>query len=70
MKHLLYWNLIPGLMYIPSYINPEVEKELINIIDEQTWITDLKRRVQHYGYTVLVNITSNQHYAFHCNLGV
>lgn len=37
-------------MYIPSYINPEEEKELIHIIDEQTWITDLKRRVQHYGY--------------------
>jgi alkylated DNA repair dioxygenase AlkB len=50
MKQSFSCNLIPGLLYIPNYINPEVEQELINIIDEQIWITDLKRRVQHYGY--------------------
>ena len=50
MKHPFSFNLIPGLLYIPNYINQEEEEKLINIIDEQIWITDLKRRVQHYGY--------------------
>ncbi|MFW0777787.1 MAG: alpha-ketoglutarate-dependent dioxygenase AlkB [Rickettsiales bacterium] len=41
---------IPGLTYIPEFIDQETEQHLINIIDKQSWITDLKRRVQHYGY--------------------
>jgi alkylated DNA repair dioxygenase AlkB len=41
---------IPGLIYRPDYITNEQEAELISIIDTQPWITDLKRRVQHYGY--------------------
>lgn len=43
-------KLILGLTYIPEYINAFRENELISIIDNQPWITDLKRRVQHYGY--------------------
>jgi len=43
-------SVIPGLTYIPEYIDSLQEAELINIIDGQPWITDLKRRVQHYGY--------------------
>ncbi len=41
---------IPGLSYITEYIDQSAEAELIRIIDAQPWITELKRRVQHYGY--------------------
>jgi alkylated DNA repair dioxygenase AlkB len=41
---------IEGLTYIPNYITPAQEAELIGIIDGQLWLTDLKRRVQHYGW--------------------
>lgn len=41
---------IPGLRYIPEYITRQEEAALIRTIDAQPWITELKRRVQHYGY--------------------
>lgn len=41
---------IPGLSYIPDFIDTQTEENLIRIIDEQPWIVDFKRRVQHYGY--------------------
>lgn len=41
---------IPGLTYVPEYISSQQEEELIRTIDAQRWITELKRRVQHYGY--------------------
>lgn len=41
---------ISGLTYIPDYITPAQEVELISVIDGQHWFTDLKRRVQHYGW--------------------
>jgi alkylated DNA repair dioxygenase AlkB len=41
---------IAGLNYIRDYITPEQEAELVRQIDLQPWLTDLKRRVQHYGY--------------------
>lgn len=41
---------IPGLTYIPDFISREEESALIASIDDQPWLTDLKRRVQHYGY--------------------
>lgn len=41
---------ISGLRYIPHFISSEAEAELIRIIDQQPWLTDLRRRVQHYGY--------------------
>lgn len=41
---------IPGLIYIPEYISKIQEEELIKKIDKQEWLSDLKRRVQHYGY--------------------
>ena len=41
---------IPGLYYVPDYIN-EIEHDwLLAQIDEQPWLDDLKRRVQHYGF--------------------
>lgn len=41
---------IPGLRYLPEYPSQREEAELIRTIDAQPWITELKRRVQHYGY--------------------
>ena len=41
---------IAGLNYIFDWIAPDIEANLISIIDQQPWMSDLKRRVQHYGY--------------------
>ena len=41
---------IPGLKYIPDFLSATEEDELIKIIDNQEWSTELKRRVQHYGW--------------------
>lgn len=41
---------IEGLSYIPDFISSDEERALIEAIDAQPWLTDLKRRVQHYGY--------------------
>lgn len=42
--------MINGLKYIPSFIDKENETELLYLIDLKPWLTDLKRRTQHYGY--------------------
>ncbi len=36
--------------YIPEFVTEEEETALLNAIDKEPWLTDLKRRVQHYGY--------------------
>jgi alkylated DNA repair dioxygenase AlkB len=41
---------VPGLTYIPDYLSPEEHDRLVATIDRQPWLTDLQRRVQHYGY--------------------
>lgn len=41
---------IPGLRYLQNVITPEQQERLIAIIDQQSWLTSLRRRVQHYGY--------------------
>lgn len=41
---------ISGLTYHPNYINSAEHDALLRLIDAQIWMTDLKRRVQHYGY--------------------
>lgn len=41
---------ISGLIYIPDFISVQEQDFLLSQIDQQTWLTDLKRRVQHYGY--------------------
>jgi len=41
---------IPGLEYVLDFISPAQEQALIEAIDDQPWLNDLKRRVQHYGY--------------------
>lgn len=41
---------IEGLNYIPDFITLAEEASLLDTIDHQPWLTDLKRRVQHYGW--------------------
>jgi alkylated DNA repair dioxygenase AlkB len=41
---------ISGLRYLPDFIDVETEAALIATIDQQPWLHDLKRRVQHYGW--------------------
>ena len=42
--------MIQGLTYIPNAISISASYQLIQHIDKASWRTDLKRRVQHYGY--------------------
>ncbi|CAM3692454.1 alpha-ketoglutarate-dependent dioxygenase AlkB [Mucilaginibacter galii] len=41
---------IPGLIYLDNFIDSAKEQELIREINLQPWLTDIKRRVQHYGW--------------------
>jgi alkylated DNA repair dioxygenase AlkB len=41
---------ISGLIYRAEYITADEEAQLLAAIDAGIWLTDLKRRVQHYGY--------------------
>jgi alkylated DNA repair dioxygenase AlkB len=41
---------ISSLAYIPNFITTVEHDFLLSQIDQQPWLTDLKRRVQHYGY--------------------
>lgn len=43
--------IISGLDYIEDFIDESDEEELLKKIDECEWNTELKRRVQHYGYS-------------------
>jgi alkylated DNA repair dioxygenase AlkB len=42
---------VPGLVYYRDCLTAEAEKKLIAKVDSGTWSTDLKRRVQHFGFT-------------------
>lgn len=39
-----------GAECLDDFISPTEEAELLHIIDQQKWMQDLRRRVQHYGY--------------------
>jgi len=41
---------IPGLRYFPDFISEDTAARLLERINQETWSTELKRRVQHYGY--------------------
>lgn len=43
-------DAVQGLKYLPGYLAPVDQDRLLGLIDQQPWITDLKRRTQHYGY--------------------
>lgn len=41
---------LSGLELYFDFITTNEEKQFINFIDNEPWLTDLSRRVQHYGY--------------------
>jgi alkylated DNA repair dioxygenase AlkB len=41
---------IEGLKYVTEFIDESEQTLLIDTIDRQPWLNNLKRRVQHYGY--------------------
>jgi alkylated DNA repair dioxygenase AlkB len=42
--------LIDGLRYLPGYLSEEDAARLIAAVDSEPWLTELRRRVQHYGW--------------------
>jgi alkylated DNA repair dioxygenase AlkB len=43
-------SAISGLSLLADFITEAEEFELLSVIDQQPWLADLQRRVQHYGY--------------------
>jgi alkylated DNA repair dioxygenase AlkB len=43
-------SMIHGLTYIPDFIDKLEVKYFIDSINSAEWLSDIKRRVQHYGY--------------------
>ncbi len=43
-------DAIAGLTVVLAYLTPAEQAHLLLIVDQGIWLTDLKRRVQHYGY--------------------
>jgi alkylated DNA repair dioxygenase AlkB len=43
-------NRVTGLTVVSSFVTAKEENVLLAQIDAQLWLTDLSRRVQHYGY--------------------
>jgi alkylated DNA repair dioxygenase AlkB len=41
---------IPGLIYVPDFLDEIQEAELVAVIDKGEWSSDLRRRVQHFGW--------------------
>ena len=41
---------ISGLHYVATYLDRDEQSHLLEVIDQQPWNTELRRRVQHYGY--------------------
>jgi alkylated DNA repair dioxygenase AlkB len=41
---------VPGLRYLHDYLSQQEQAQLLTAIDRNSWLQDLKRRVQHYGY--------------------
>ena len=39
-----------GLKYVPNFLSPEEQRATLKCIDDEPWLKDLSRRVQHYGY--------------------
>ncbi|HQV79188.1 MAG TPA: alpha-ketoglutarate-dependent dioxygenase AlkB [Chitinophagales bacterium] len=43
-------SMIQGLTYIPNFIDKSEVNSFIDSINSEPWLSDIKRRVQHYGY--------------------
>jgi alkylated DNA repair dioxygenase AlkB len=44
------YSRVEGLCYVPDFVTADEHDFLVQQIDASPWITDLRRRVQHYGY--------------------
>src|SRR5574338_646999 len=42
--------MIPGLTYVHNFVTECEEQFLLESVDRQIWLSDIRRRVQHYGY--------------------
>jgi alkylated DNA repair dioxygenase AlkB len=47
---MLFSHLPSGATYLRDIISPDDEEALISELDRLPWSTELKRRVQHFGY--------------------
>ena len=43
-------NEVPGLTYVPDFLGEREETDIVAAIGRAEWISDLQRRVQHYGW--------------------
>jgi len=43
-------KMIDGLRYVPGYLTMDEADSLLDTIDANPWMNDIKRRVQHYGW--------------------
>jgi len=43
-------SMIQGLTYVPNFIDNSEVKSFMDSINKELWLSDIKRRVQHYGY--------------------
>jgi len=43
-------SMVSGLRYVRDFISQVQHDQLLSQIDLNSWLSDLKRRVQHYGY--------------------
>ena len=41
---------VPGLTYMPDFLSEREEDDIVAEIDQSDWHSDLRRRVQHYGW--------------------
>ena len=41
---------IHGLRYIEDFVTEAEELQLLEAVDREAWLTDIQRRVQHFGY--------------------
>jgi alkylated DNA repair dioxygenase AlkB len=41
---------VSGLSLLLDFMTEAAERDLLSVIDQQPWLADLQRRVQHYGY--------------------
>ncbi len=41
---------VPGLIYVPNFLSEAQEVQVVAAIDRGPWRSDLKRRVQHFGW--------------------
>jgi alkylated DNA repair dioxygenase AlkB len=42
--------MVPGLVYLPDWLDDLGQQQLLADIDAERWSTELRRRVQHYGH--------------------